>query len=145
MLNAYFKSSSYQKTSKYWNHLNIKNINQLISEGCYNFKQSVGKNYFLFRGVTRFSALITQSKNYSLKIESSEIFKKHAILDTQQSIHVNLITSLLANHSHDSNKGEKIVVQEPIKGNPPYIMIDGKRITIDLMASLNEYSLQPRE
>ena len=106
MINAYFKSSSHQKTSKYWNYLNIKNINQLISDGYDNFKQSVGRNYFLFTDVTRFSDLITHTKNYSLNIESSEIFKKHSSLDIQKSIQVNLITSLLANHYLNSNGGK---------------------------------------
>ena len=143
MINAYFKSSSHQKTSKYWNYLNIKNINQLISDGYDNFKQSVGRNYFLFTDVTRFSDLITHTKNYSLNIESSEIFKKHSSLDIQKSIQVNLITSLLANHYLNSNGG-KITLEEPIIGNPPYIIIDGKRVTLDLMVSLNEYCLLKR-
>ena len=142
IVKAYLESSSYQKTSMMWRQINIDHVNQLISFGIDNFKQTVGENYFLFKSLKRIHDLVTQKQNYSLNVELSEIFKKHDLLNIHDSIQVNLITSFLANHH--LNNGEEITVEEPIIGNPPYILINGKRVTSDLMCSLYDYSVLKR-
>ena len=143
MINAYFKYASKQRTSQYWDFLNTKNLDELISEGFDNFKQTVGTNYFLFTDISYFSDLFTQTKEYPVNIERSEIFKKHALLGERESKQVNLITYLLVNH-YLGNSGREISIEEPLIGNPPYIVARGKRITSDLITSLNEYSVLTR-
>jgi len=143
IINAYSKYASKQRTSRYWNFLNTKNLDQLVSCGFDNFKQTVGANYFLFTDISYFSDLFTQTKEHSVNIERSEIFKKHALLGAMESKQVNLITYLLVNH-YLGNSGGEISIEEPLIGNPPYIVVNGKRITSDLITSLNEYSILTR-
>ena len=143
MLNAYFKYGSNLRSSKYWHYLNTKNIEQLISDGFDNFKQTVGQNYTLYLGVEEFSNLVAHTNKCSSTIETTEIFKRHAYLGFQESIQLNLISYALVNHYLSNNRGG-VTLEEPIIGNPPYIVVGEKRITSDLMLSLSEYSVLTR-
>jgi putative sugar O-methyltransferase len=143
MMDAYFKYISKQKTSQYWHYLNAKNVDQLISDGFDNFKQTIGTNYFLFTDISAASHLVSQTKEYPVDIERSEIFKQHTLLGLSESIQLNLITYLLVNH-YLGNGERELNIEEPTIGNPPHVVVQGKRITSDLITSLSEYSVLTR-
>ena len=140
MVDVYLRSESYRKATIYWNYLNIKNLKQLFDDGYSNFKQTIAKNYFTFvtdHDSIFFSRLLV-SNDLEGTIELKEIGKKHSHFTYQESFRFNYYTILL-NH-YGIKKYGPLHFEEPNIGNPPYIEINGKRVTQDLLNSHIELS-----
>ena len=139
MLECYKKAPLIYQPSKYWDHLNEKNLNQLSDSGIDNFKRTVNLNYFNFnvevnnKDADQFYWLLENTKQSYLNLRDvnklSNGFERY-----------NLFVLLLWEYarSHDI---EKLLdeLEEPEEGNPYRIYFNNKLISQDLANSTLEY------
>ena len=144
MLEEFFESGSFRYSSNYWAYLNKKNIKQLLNQGVDNVKQTVGRNYNLDTDLQRFEKLaehiIEVAGDNSLRIDKAQLFRKHDHLSVTDSIQLNTITYLMAAHYFNNGNEVDRFLEEPKIGNPPYITVKNRRVTSELISSLDEYS-----
>lgn len=144
MINSYNNSQSKGMTSNYWTELNKKNICQLREEGYYNFKQTVGKNYFIWLGGIqdpKIRYLMDNLPFFSILFAVSKAFlsKRHPFFTLKQSLIYNFVSVMLWQYAARKASSEIIKsIEEPLEGNPPYIKMGRKRISQDLAYSALE-------
>jgi putative sugar O-methyltransferase len=148
MIDAYVESPAFKAVSKYWSWLNIKNIQQLSDCGYSNFKQTVARNYFTwvealggsYLNDVYLRNLLTDLDRLALQVPLKQIMKKHDQFTLMESVQYNLATALLfeyVNCRMGSTKCE--IIDEPLEGNPPYITLNNRRVTQDILNSTLEY------
>lgn len=143
MVNYFITTPSFQKSSKYWNWLNKKNIEQIVYSGYDNFKQTIARNYSTWVGgldAAYAGNLLKETESIEINIPLKEILRKHADFSLQDSVLFNIITVLLLDYVI-KNGGNKYVdlLEEPHEGNPPFLSFQGKRISQDILNSILEY------
>lgn len=143
MVDLYIASDAFKGTSRYWNYLNRKNLEQLSEVGFENFKQTVSTNYYTWiKGISgRLGAnLLKDAHRYQRPIPVNQITKKHDYFDIEQSVLFNTMTCLL--YSYVENKYPELLeaCEESDIGNAPSIEIDGKRVSQDILNSAVEYA-----
>lgn len=131
--------------SKYWEVLNRKNLDQLKENGYKNFKRTVALNYFTWVLTPNDPQIRFLFKNLPIK---KVIFaflytlfsKKHAPMSRLKSWSYTFLTRLLWSYASRSDK-EKLLnnLEEPVFGNPPRVISEGRLISQDLANSLLEY------
>ena len=143
MVNAFIRSSDFSALSKYWLWLNIQHIQHLLRLGYPNFKQTVARHYFTCVGELGSiynQDLLKNAQSFNVEVSLKEIFKKHDQFSLVESINFNLVTALLFDHVQNIIKAKQMEMpEEPLEGNPPYITINNKRVTQDVLNSVLEY------
>lgn len=144
MVDHYLSTADYRESSDYWNWLCRLNIEQIVTHGLGNFRQTVAKNYFTWVGAG-FDApyaknLVREAGNSDASVALAQLFRKHDLLTMDESVQYNLMTALL--HDYCCRAGGRDLlarIDEPTFGNPPSINIEGKQISQDLLNSLLEF------
>ena len=148
MIDAYVESPTFKAVSKYWSWLNIRNIQQLSDYGYANFKQTVARNYFTWVETLGGSYLndvylqnvLKDLDRLALQIPVKQIMKKHDQFTLMESVQHNLATALLFEYVSGRMGTTKYeIIEEPLEGNPPYITLNNRRITQDVLNSTLEY------
>ncbi|MGI9205576.1 MAG: putative sugar O-methyltransferase [Woeseiaceae bacterium] len=131
--------------SKYWEELNRKNFRQLAESGYENFKRTLARNYFtwIVRPLNQQNRFLMREAGLwqSVRIIANAISApRHEHLKRKHTIFYNMLTNLLWAYveKNDSN-GLLKRIEEPLEGNPPRVMYDGRLISQDLANSLIEY------
>jgi len=143
MIDHFITTPTFKISSRYWNWLNQKNIQQLNDFGCDNFKQTVAKNYFTWVGSSAYyynKHVLKDINSIKTVVPIKVILKKHEIFSLDESILFNIMTILLFEYVTE-NGGDKYVnmIEEPLEGNPPFLYLKGRRISQDLLNSILEY------
>lgn len=143
MVDHYVDSGLLDLSSNYWNYLNKKNIEQIVAQGFQNFKQTVAQNYFTWVVNSNHpyaSNLKNQQGGLPITISSEELNRKHDFISSEESKQFNYITYLFLNYIY-KNGGDAYLsyLEEPSIGNPPCIYFQGRRISQDVLNSLQEY------
>lgn len=145
MLDAYLNSPTYRSSSKYWDYLNKKNIEQLVDSGFENFRQTVACNYFTVAGPLEggfYKKLAQDIGRLEIDLPIDQVVKKHDLFSLEQSIFYNISVALLLNHLVKLNPQVTALLkklEEPKAGNLPYIEYEGIRVSQDMLNSLLEY------
>jgi len=143
MVDYFITTPSFQKSSKYWNWLNKKNIEQIADNGYGNFKQTIARNYFTWVGGldTDYAGnLLKEMESIEINIPLKEILRKHTDFSLQDSVLFNIITVLLLDYVIKNGGGKYVdLLEEPSEGNPPFLNLQGKRISQDILNSILEY------
>jgi putative sugar O-methyltransferase len=143
-------SDSFKYISNYWHSININIYTQFINKGInINTKNIDGQHYNIFANLI--SDLHTYSSNDLIKntfknVENNKInyeidlFKKHDLLDYDQSYKYNqLVTLLYAN----LRKLEEFKLLKSLNNNTfidPYIEIENTKVTLDKILTLFKYN-----
>lgn len=143
MVEYFIRTPLFRASSKYWNRLNQKNIEQLSDFGYANFKQTVARNYFTFVGgldTPYTHTLLTYANDIIVDVPMKEMLKKHPLFTLEESVMYNIITLLLFDYV-TSRGGDRYIemLEEPLEGNPPCLDLHGKRISQDVLNALLEY------
>lgn len=130
-------------SSNFWNDWNKTNIEQLTTYGFDNFKQTVAGNYFTWK-VDINHPYAQNLKKLVPKIlypfSEQELNRKHLLWTQQESRNFNIITMYYLNYMLNLGWGNYInQLEEPLVGNPPYNLFNGKRVSQDIFNSLLEY------
>lgn len=144
MMEDYFiDSGSLVYSSNFWNDWNKKNIEQLTFFGFDHFKQTVAGNYFTWKvSIDHPYAINLKNLVSQLNIEFApeELHRKHTLWTSEESLNFNIITMYYLNYMVNSGWGSYIdLIEEPLVGNPPYNLYNGKRVSQDIFNSLQEY------
>ena len=143
MVDCFITTPSFERSSKYWNWLNKKNIEQIAEQDYGNFKQTVALNYSTWIGGLNMDyalTLVKESGQLQIDVPLKEILKKHTDFSLQDSVLFNIITILLLDYVTKNGGGKYIkMLEEPLEGNPPFLNFQGKRISQDILNSILEY------
>lgn len=130
-------------SSNFWNDYNKKNIEQLTMFGFDNFKQTVAGNYFTWKVSLDHpyaNNLKTLVPRINFPLSNEELNRKHLLWTQEESRNFNIITMYYLNYMLDLGWGSVIEqLEEPLIGNPPYSMYNGKKVSQDIFNSLFEY------
>ncbi len=143
MMLAHEKVAPSEQSSEYWRVLNAKNIRQLVEDGFGNFKQTVALNYFTFLESTPQQEVLKQ--NLSAETQSwarAQVVDApvHALFGAERSRAFNFMTFLLFRFLKQQVGDELLAgLAEPLVGNPPAVLIDGRPVTQDLANSTLEF------
>lgn len=140
----YFISSELlNQSSKFWLYLNKMNIEQIVSFGYENFKQTVACNYFTWVVDNYHSYsknLFQEDLSFLDTLPLSELKKKHDLFSQEQSIQYNRTTAMFYDFLIKRGGGPYLEkMEEPHFGNAPFITIEGKPVSQDTLNSLLEY------
>ena len=137
-------SDSYKNVSKYWHSLNIKNYNQLIELGINNYATNIALNYYTFlhfdNHLIRNTFQNVRNKKINYKLD---LFKKHHLLDYDQSYKYNALLVLLYENLKKLKEYKllKLLNDKTFCGfNDPFLKVEGIKITHDKINSLLEYN-----
>ncbi len=145
MLEAYRVSDPTFASSRYWEVLSRKNVEQLDTEGFENFKQTVAMNYFTFLVKVRdpYMQFLIQSLpaiEVAGALWRALLSRKHRAFSSRQSKVFNFATYLLWAYIRQQGCAEWMdKVWEPVLGNPPSVRVKGREISQDLAHSVLEY------
>lgn len=143
MVDYFITTPSFKSSSKYWHYLNRKNIQQLLDYGYENFKQTIARNYFLWREDSKslyVRDLLNKIDGVSINLPVKEVQRKHMFFTREESILYNQNTVLLLNYVEKIGEGRYInILEETLEGNPPFLIYKGKRVTQDILNSILEY------
>lgn len=142
MVDAFIASDAFGDMSNYWNYLNKKNLEQLSEFGFDNFKQTISTNYFTWiKGIsgTLGRNLIQDNQSFDLNISVNQISKKHDFFDIEESVLFNTMTALLYCYIKKESQTLLESCDESKIGNSPYIEINGKNFSQDVLNSAIEY------
>jgi putative sugar O-methyltransferase len=141
------------RPSKFWAHLNERNLSQLCRAGLANFKRTVNQNYFNWlpsgfednqlRNLIRFWA--EHPSVLPLRVEIGDVdglegfFQSNPLLDADQRDLYRLFVGLLWHCALCTDRhGVLDRLSEPALGNPLELTLQGKRISQDLANSVRE-------
>lgn len=144
MVDHYLSTADYRESSDYWNWLCRLNIEQIVTHGLGNFRQTVAKNYFTWVGAgfdtTYAHNLVREAGTSEASAALAQIFCKHDLLTIDESVQYNLMTVLLYEYCCRVGGRDLLAhLDEPTFGNPPAICLDGKQISQDMLNSLLEF------
>jgi putative sugar O-methyltransferase len=141
----YLESIDFNRTSKYWRYLTLKNLQEIEQFGIDKYAENVARNYFTW---TNFE----DSQIENLEIERYlpnliNIYKIHHGFSTSESIRHNILIQLLLSYCFQNNLQEQLMHLGDAGyafGNHPQHLVNGKVITLDKLASVLDYkSLAP--
>ena len=146
LINFYVFSDSYKSSSRFWNVLNIRHVNQISEFGIDNFATSVALHYFttIVCKEEQIKNIINHLENKKIDLSKStdHIFKRQINLDFTHSANHNIVLNLL--HAYLKTKEEYKYLKLLDKNNfliekIPYIEIEGLKITQDKINSILEF------
>lgn len=140
-----FAPRSQALASSYWNELSRRNVDQLRTDGYENFKQTIARNYFTCLGrladpQTRILARALPLSSVLKAFAVALISRRHRFFTASESIVYNFVTLLLWEYIRRQGAGDIVSqLSEPLEGNPPSVVIQGRHISQDLLHSALEY------
>jgi putative sugar O-methyltransferase len=141
----YLESLDFNRTSKYWRFLILKNLVEIEKFGIDCYAESIARNYFTW---TNFED--SQIENLNIEGYSPNainIYKLHQGFNLSESIRHNILMQLLLSYCDQNNLTEYIMQLGDdgyTFGNHPRHSVNGKVITLDMLASVLDYkSLAP--
>ncbi len=130
-------------SSNFWNDLNKRNIEQIVTYGYENFKQTVTQNYFTWvvnSNHNYASNLIRIPPEFLIPLPRAEMHKIHALFTPEESRQFNIITQYFLSYILSIGGAPFLKkLEEPLIGNPPCLTYNGRRISQDIFNSLLEY------
>ena len=126
MVDHYLSTADSRESSEYWNWLCRLNIEQIVTHGLSNFRQTVAKNYFTWIG-EGFDApyvqnLVREVGTSDASAALAQVFKKHDLLTIDESVQYNLMTVLLYDYYCRTAGCDLLArIDEPTFGKPPVI------------------------
>jgi O-methyltransferase. len=132
------------ETTEYWSRLNLFSIQQLENGGYQDFKNNITKNYFQW--VTSLSHLHASKlrsivKKKIVALSRDEYDRVQPGLSYKESAQFNKVTELFINYVYKLKQQEVLDrLEEPLIGNPCYVMFRGKRVSQDILNSVLELS-----
>jgi len=145
MIDAYQSNKTKFRLSEYWKKLNKTNIAQLENSGYENFKQTVGRNYFIWLDGIKNSKVKFLVKNLPisqvlLAFMRAFLSKKHSYFSAKQCRAYNFVTFMLWEYViRQAAENIAFHLEESLEGNPPYVKLKKKRISQDLAFSMLEF------
>ena len=143
-LDHYLSSPDFDETSKYWKHLIHSHVKMISVNGVENYGTSVAMNYFTWKYLNQ-----RQLEKLMINIKAiSPLYKMHDGMTFNESIEHNLIVDLLHKyvtekpHLHEILNSHKFIGF--LDGNSPYIELEERYITQDLLNTLVEYDFYSR-
>lgn len=146
LINYYISSKSFKFSSRFWNILNIRHINQIIQFGIENFATTVAMSYFTSltyddEKVQTILNFIDEKKIVPSEY-SNELFKKQTNIDFTHSVNHNIILNLLYTYIKHNKFDQYLGSLE--KNNfliekVPHIKIDKMILTQDKLNSILEF------
>lgn len=147
LINYYINSKSYNFSSKFWNILNIRHVNQIKDLGIENFATTVAMSYFTFVEYDdkKIENLINfvESKNINSNDYSYQIFKKQINIDITHSINHNILLNLLYAYVKHVKLDNYLPILEKnnfLIDKVPNIKINDNLLTQDKLNSVIEFS-----
>jgi len=131
--------------SRYWRALNRKNLRQLADTGYDNFKRTLARNYFTwivnpFNHQIRFLMLQAGAAQSFATLARALLAPRHECMKKRHTIYYNLLTELLWRYVVENDPDDVLTrLEEPLEGNPPKLLHDGRLISQDLANSVLEY------
>lgn len=130
-------------SSNFWNWLNRYNIEQITVYGYENFKQTVARNYFTWvvgEDHPYHQTIKNLAPRLSVLLPPEEMQKVHHLFTPEESANFNKMTMHFLNYILKIGGGPYLQqLEEPLIGNPPCLVYQGKRISQDIFNSLLEY------
>ncbi len=146
LIDYYISSKSFKFSSRFWNILNIKHINQIIEFGIENFATTVAMSYFT--SITYNDEKIQNILNYinenkiSTSEFSNELFKLQTNIDFTHSVNHNVILNLLYTYIKYNKLDHYLKLLEKnnfLIDKVPNIKIDEMTLTQDKLNSILEF------
>jgi putative sugar O-methyltransferase len=131
--------------SNFWNYLNELNLRQLSEFGFQNFKRTLARNYFTWVVSPRDDQIAYLVGRLPAHVTAraaarSVVAGAHPPLSRKDSLYYSFLTYLLWEYVVRNVSPDVIApLQEPEQGNPPHIVVRGRRISQDLANSILEY------
>ena len=140
---AFINSNSYKLISNFWQYLNIKNYNSIIKNGLENYSQTISTNYYTFLEFNEnsISETVKNIENVSIDYKIN-LFKKHNLLNYEQSLNHNLILLLIYENLKKTDSFSLLgsLNDETYLGyNDPFLEIGQLKVTQDKINSLLDY------
>ncbi len=130
-------------SSNFWNYLNQMNIQQIVSSGFENFKQTVTRNYFTWVVTSDHlyaASIYNLVPHLTVTLPNSEMHRVHTLFTPEESLQFNRMTQALLNYMLTQGAAPLLErLEEPLIGNPPSLLYNGRRISQDIFNSLLEY------
>ena len=144
LVDKFNSSESSKLVSKYWEVLNIKNLNQIANlGGIENYSNTVARNYYYFDGINEENIYRTLQNVEKKRLGSNvQIFKKHPFLKYVGSYFYNTILLLLYENlklTKSFSYLEKLKDDAYLGFNDPYLEIENVKVTHDKVNSLLDY------
>ncbi len=146
LIDNYINSKSYNFSSKFWNILNIRHINQIKELGIENFATTVAMSYFTF--IVYDDKKIEKLMNYlnsneiNSNIYSFDIYKKQINIDITHSINHNILLNLLYAYTKHTKLDKYLPILEKnnfLIDKVPNIKINNNLLTQDKLNSIIEF------
>ena len=145
MFDFFVNSANYKFVSNYWHYLNIKHLQELLSnkKDLKDYSTSIAKNYFTFINV-KDEEIKGAFENIKQEHNSEKInlFKKQENFSYIESMRYNNLVYLLWLNAKKNNLEQKIIDLGDLgylSYNDPYIDINDKKITSDKINSIFDY------
>ena len=145
MFDCLSRGNAIYQPSKFWEELNTKNIQQLMSGGLENIKQTVAHNYFTWvigRTDKQFRYLVrhTNILDWPAILKGFFTFDQSFPLNRHQQRELVVFTRMLWKFTERIDS-ERLLsrIGEPSEGNPLKIYLNRKLISQDLANSVLEY------
>ena len=145
MFDFFVNSANYKFVSNYWHYLNIKHLQELLSnkKDLKDYSTSIAKNYFTFINV-KDEEIKGAFENIKQEYNSEKInlFKKQENFSYIESMRYNNLVYLLWLNAKKNNLEQKIIDLGDLgylSYNDPYIDINDKKITSDKINSIFDY------
>ncbi len=146
LINSYVNSKSYDFSSKFWNILNIRHINQIKDLGIENFATTVAMSYFTFivyddKKIEKLIEFI-KINNINSKDYSYHIYKKQINIDLTHSINHNVLLNLLYAYVKHTKLDRYLPILEKnnfLIDKVPNIEINNNLLTQDKLNSIIEF------
>ena len=146
LINSYVNSKSYDFSSKFWNILNIRHINQIKDLGIENFATTVAMSYFTFivyddKKIEKLIEFI-KINNINSRDHSYHIYKKQINIDLTHSINHNVLLNLLYAYVKHTKLDRYLPILEKnnfLIDKVPNIEINNNLLTQDKLNSIIEF------
>ena len=146
LIDSYVNSKSYNFSSKFWNVLNIRHINQIKELGIENFATTVAMSYFTFviyddKKIEKLMNFI-KSNNINSSDYSYDIYKKQINIDLTHSINHNILLNLLYAYTKHTKLDRYLPILEKnnfLIDRVPNIKINKNLLTQDKLNSIIEF------
>ena len=143
-LDHYLSSPDFDETSKYWKYLIYHHLKMISVDGIENYGTSVAMNYFTWKYLNQ-----SQLEKLMQSINSiSPLYKIQDGMTFNESIEHNLIVDLLHKYVTEQPHLREILNSHKfigfLDGNSPYIELEERKITQDLLNTVVEYEFYSR-
>jgi putative sugar O-methyltransferase len=143
MLTSFAQSNDIEHVSNLWLRLLCIHIWTFSNFGFENFKQTIAKNYGISSKMewnqleSQFAQdLFEITAGIDIKLDFHNLLKKHDLFSLEESYLYNTVTAVFHEYIKATGADKWLeTVDEPILGNAPSIVIDGKNVSQDLLNS----------